>query len=72
MFGNESDDDDCKYHLKWSATPICEGSPGVIFTVFTTHKIDSVDGSAGSPLTGANPGWRKQDLSNTGIDFLNP
>jgi hypothetical protein len=56
MFGNESDDDDCKYHLKWSSTPICEGTPGVIFTVVATHKIDSVDGSAGSPLTGANPG----------------
>ena len=50
MFGIESDDDDCKYHVKWTSTPICEGTPGVIFTVTVTHKTD------GTPLTGANPG----------------
>ena len=50
MFGMESDDDDCKYHVKWSSTPICEGAPGVTFTVKVTHKTD------GSPLTGAMPG----------------
>jgi hypothetical protein len=50
MFGKESDDDDCKYHVKWTSTPICEAAPGVIFTVTVTHKTD------GSPLTGANPG----------------
>jgi len=50
MYGYESDDDDCKYHVTWSSTPICEGAPGVVFTVTATHKTD------GSPLTGANPG----------------
>ncbi len=52
LFGNESDDDDCKYHVKWSATPICEGAPGVVFTAVVTLK--TADGSAGAPLTGAN------------------
>lgn len=50
MFGMESDDDDCKYHVKWTSTPICEGTPGVLFTVIVTHKTD------GSPLTGGNLG----------------
>lgn len=49
-FGQESDDDDCKYHVKWSSTPICEGAPGAVFTVVATNKGD------GSPLTGAQPG----------------
>jgi hypothetical protein len=51
-FGLESDDDDCKYHVKWSSSAICEQtSPGVgavIVTVVATHKDD------GTPLTGAN------------------
>jgi hypothetical protein len=50
MYGLVADDDDCKYHVVWSSTPICEGAPGVVFTVKATHKTD------GSPLTGANPG----------------
>src|SRR5579883_813456 len=52
MYGQESDDDDCKYHVKWTSTPICEqgGGPApapVIFTVTVTNKVD------GTPLTGA-------------------
>lgn len=47
LFGMEGDDDDCKYHLRWTSSPICEGEPGVTFTVVATHKID------GSPVTGA-------------------
>ena len=47
MFGMEADDDDCKYHVKWTASPICEGSAGVTFTVVATNKTDN------SPLTGA-------------------
>ena len=50
VFGQESDDDDCKYHVTWSSTPICEGAPGVIFTVVATNKTD------GTPLAGAQPG----------------
>ena len=48
LFGSEGDDDDCKYHVKWTASLIREGS-NVTFTVTATHKTD------GSPLTGANP-----------------
>ena len=47
LFGNDGDDDDCKYHLHWSSTAICEGSPGVTFTVVATSKAD------GTPVTGA-------------------
>ena len=42
------DDDDCKYHLDWSATPVCE-TEGVTFTVTVTRKAD------GAPATGAAP-----------------
>ncbi len=45
-YGYEADDDDCKYHVKWSATPICENA-GVTFTVTVTTKTD------GKPVTGA-------------------
>jgi hypothetical protein len=48
MFGQESDDDDCKYHVKWSAGSFCEGAGGVPITVIATNKGDA------SPLTGAN------------------
>lgn len=43
MFGTEADDDDCKYHLLWTSTPLCEGN--VSFTVAVTDK------STGAPLT---------------------
>ena len=46
--GSEGDDDDCKYHLKWSSTPICIGS-SVTFTVTITRKSD------GKPAAGAAP-----------------
>lgn len=49
MFGMEADDDDCKYHIAWTSTPICEGSGGVAFTIVVTNKVD------GSPVTGADP-----------------
>jgi len=41
MFGQEGDDDDCKYHVKWTSTPICEGSGGVTFTVKATKLTDN-------------------------------
>jgi hypothetical protein len=47
MFGLEGDDDDCKYHVKWSSTPICEGSVNVTVTV--TKLADSLP-ATGSPL----------------------
>jgi hypothetical protein len=47
MFNSEADDDDCKYHLKWSATAIQENS-NVTFTAVATNK------GIGTPATGAN------------------
>ena len=47
MFGAEGDDDDCKYHVRWTAGALCEGSAGVPFTVVVTNKTD------GTPATGA-------------------
>ena len=37
LFNAEGDDDDCKYHLKWTATPIRQGTD-VTFTVTVTTK----------------------------------
>ena len=48
MFGLEGDDDDCKYHVAWTATPICEGDPGVVITATATYLGTS------TPLSGAN------------------
>jgi hypothetical protein len=47
MYGQEGDDDDCKYRIVWSSTPLCEQPGSVVFTVKATKKTD------GSPLTGA-------------------
>lgn len=49
MFGHEGDDDNCKYHVRWSSTALCEEPGAVTFTVVATRKTD------GSPLTGAAP-----------------
>jgi hypothetical protein len=48
LFGTEGDDDDCKYHVTWSVSAVCENSD-VTFTVTATKKTD------GAPLTGAAP-----------------
>ncbi len=49
MFGQSGADDDCKYDVTWTSTPICEGQP-VYFTVTATTRT-----SDHSPVTGANP-----------------
>ena len=46
MDNTQGDDDDCKYHLSWTASPICEGG-GVMFTLVLTNKVDN------SPAVGA-------------------
>jgi hypothetical protein len=46
MFNSEADDDDCKYHVKWSADAIRQ-SADVTFTVTVTKKAES------APLAGA-------------------
>jgi hypothetical protein len=53
MFGHEGDDDDCKYHVTWTSTAICEGSGGVEFTVKAVSLTERVDG-APAPVTGAH------------------
>ena len=45
-FNAEADDDDCKYHVKWTATTVAEKTD-VTFFVTLTNKKD------GSPVTGA-------------------
>jgi hypothetical protein len=45
-FGQEADDDDCKYHITWTSTPICEQPGSVMFTVVAAYKT-------GGPLKGA-------------------
>ena len=44
-YNDEADDDDCKYHVKWSATNVAENTD-VNFTVDLTWKKD------GTPVTG--------------------
>jgi YtkA-like len=48
MVGTEGDDDDCKYHVVFTVTPVCE-KEGVTFTVTVTSKV------TGQPVTGAYP-----------------
>src|SRR4051812_2981695 len=48
VFNAESDDDDCKYHLRWSSSPIHENTD-VDFTLAVTTLSD------GKPLSGAKP-----------------
>ena len=48
MFNAEGDDDDCKYHVSWTSTPICDNT-NVTFNMRLTAKVD------GSPVTGADP-----------------
>ncbi len=57
MFNAEADDDDCKYHLKFSSTPVYENTD-VNFTVVATQK------AGGAPAAGANT-LAEVFLSNT-------
>jgi hypothetical protein len=47
-FNSEGDDDDCKYHVTWTASSVCAGAD-VTFNVAVTRKAD------GQPATGAAP-----------------
>lgn len=47
MYGQSGSDDDCKYDLTWTSTPICENQ-NVYFTVTVKKRTD------GSPVKGAN------------------
>ncbi len=48
LHGSFGSDDDCKYDVAWTSTPICVGQP-VYFTVLATRRADD------SPLTAASP-----------------
>jgi hypothetical protein len=48
LYNAEGDDDDCKYHVKFTSTSIAENKD-VTFTVTVTSKSD------GTPVTGAAP-----------------
>lgn len=48
MYNAEGDDDDCKYHMKWSSTAVAQNQD-VTFTLTLTTKSD------GKPATGAAP-----------------
>src|SRR6266852_324596 len=56
-YNTEADDDDCKYHVNFSVTPIYENQD-VTFTAIATRKID------GMPATGAKTSL-EVFLSNT-------
>jgi hypothetical protein len=47
LYNSEADDDDCKYHVKFTATPV-RRNQNVTFTATATTKAD------GQPATGAN------------------
>ncbi len=48
LSGSEGDDDDCKYHVKWSSTPVRENTD-VTFTMLLTEL------ATGAPSAKANP-----------------
>jgi hypothetical protein len=64
MFGSEGDDDDCKYHVSWTSTPICQSTLGVTFTVTVTYL------GTGLPVTNipANYGVLPEAFIPTSLD----
>ena len=48
MYGTEGDDDDCKYHVRWSASTASEHAD-TAFTVSATRLVE------GTPLKNAAP-----------------
>ena len=55
MDGSEGNDDDCKYHVSWTSTPIAENQD-VSFTVTANYLADGMPSSActNCPVTGLN------------------
>jgi hypothetical protein len=48
LYGSEGEDDDCKYHVKWTSSPVAKDTD-VTLAIVTTYRKDS------SPVTGAAP-----------------
>jgi hypothetical protein len=61
MYGQESDDDRCKYHVSWSSVPICAGNAGVPFKVVASYL------GSGAPLTDA--GTQAETFTTTTGDW---
>ncbi len=53
MYGTEADDDDCKYHVSYTYTPICENNDTYFIVTATSLTKSEADGGA-APLTGAS------------------
>jgi hypothetical protein len=54
MYNQEGDDDDCKYHVSWTSTPISNGAD-VTFTMSGTYKANGTPNPpamAGGPIIG--------------------
>jgi hypothetical protein len=54
MWGNSGGDDDCKYDVSWTSTPVCLGA-SVYFTVHANIRAGAGPFGSGPPLTGAGP-----------------
>jgi hypothetical protein len=62
MYGQSSDDDDCKYKVSWTSDPICESAAGVQFTVTVKSNVDD------SPVTGVPGGLIVEAFIPTSLD----
>ena len=51
MYGQQGSDDDCKYDVSWTSTPICKGVP-VYFTVHVNIRAGATTFGGGAPLHG--------------------
>jgi hypothetical protein len=65
MYGTEADDDDCKYHVSYTATPICENK-GTYFVVTANYLTRTGADGGPAPLTGAST-YAELCLSNTHV-----
>jgi hypothetical protein len=54
MYGQQGSDDDCKYDVSWTSTPLCLNGP-VYFTVHANKRAGATTFGGGAPLTGAAP-----------------
>ncbi len=54
MFGQMGSDDDCKYDVSWTSTPVCKNVP-VYFTVHVNKRVGATTFASGPALTGAGP-----------------
>jgi hypothetical protein len=70
MYGQEADDDDCKYHVVWTIGALCEGDAGTIKVPVTVHVTNKTDGSA--MASDANTEVRAEVFTTTPGDAAAP